>query len=422
MRRSGFVLLLVSMLLVGGGALGSASVGAAAPPSKDAVIASGIVESLGEPVKGALVAVMAYPTSEAIDAAGADGVAMHPLGTSETDGRGRFVVTGDLLAVPATHRLAGGGADVMVVVDDAARSMSRSYTLRPPDAGPGAGTVAVAKGRAVPSSGRHDSGALAPAMRFDLGAGTVWDIGNDPANWIGADGHPLGEGRRTEAARAHVDGPSPIVAPLRAPRAGTQGLAFVWPPGCVWQATDQWIYGANEVFDQVWSWGGALVTAYQGQSGSTSHTLGLLAEYSNGSFATSGTRTLTVSASATQAGIADATIYNRVNYRKYAGSFCGAVAEWRPVSYFAFFTNFVFAGDVNYGTCALQFPGQNVTIGSTTNDTFSTGVTLAFWTVSSQTGYDSSYSITYNVTQRSHVCGSTAAGPVSSPRQSARAA
>jgi hypothetical protein len=420
--KYGRVLVVVLSVVLSAGGLSATSALGAGRASKGAVVASGIVVSNGVAVRGATVAVFANPTIEALDVAGAAGLPPSHLGVGETNGSGRFLVRGDLESLPSGYRINGGGADVMVVVDDGVRSMTWSYTLRLPDAGPGLGTVAAGAGARVPEAGRYDDGSLAPLSRFDLGTGTVWDVGNDPASWLDDNGQPFGELRRADAARQPVEGPSPLVRGQASSPGGVSGFAGT---PCIWVATDAWIYGANEMFDNVYSFSGALATMTQGVNNSTSHTLGILLQYPDGSFSTAGgTSTISTSVSASSPGMADAAVWNRVNYRKY-DLVCYPYlirSEWRPVNFHSFFTNFTYAGDINYGNCSQQYAGGFFMTSSASNETFSWGVQLGFFQLSSQAGYGSSVSLRYNFTQHGWICGNSPQGPAQSAGLSARAA
>ena len=90
------------------------------------VLASGQVTSLGRGIGGVSVVVFARPTSAAMDAAGARGVRLVPLGAARSSTDGGFVVGGALSAVPATHVGRQGQVDVDMVVSDRTRSITWS--------------------------------------------------------------------------------------------------------------------------------------------------------------------------------------------------------------------------------------------------------------------------------------------------------
>ena len=121
-------------------------------------------------------------------------------------------------------------------------------------------------------------------------------------------------------------------------------------------------------------------------------------------------------------GIADANVKNRVNYRDYNSS-CGYTTR-KPMGFYAILPSgdFTYAGDTNYTTgCSYYYPGGTPWKSSVTNYTYSAGVDIGPVNVSAQSGWNTATKMTYNVTSRSKICGSSSAGWLSSSGASSAA-
>jgi hypothetical protein len=126
-----------------------------------------------------------------------------------------------------------------------------------------------------------------------------------------------------------------------------------------------------------------------------------------------------MSASAVRGGVADATVYNKINYRDYYNS-C-YVSFWRkPLSVNALLTSFTYAPHVSWRTCSTYTAGTySKTSGK--NSTYSVGMDIGPANVSAQSGWDSLTEIAWTVKSRTKICGSSTAGWVSSGQAEARA-
>ena len=180
-----------------------------------------------------------------------------------------------------------------------------------------------------------------------------------------------------------------------------------------------WHYGLREHFAKVFGWSGAKGTM-DFDTGS-SHTLGVGVDGGSG-FRQSGTASIATSSGATVTGIADANVLNRVNYRDYISS-CGYTTR-KPMGFYAILPSgdFTYAGDTNYTTgCSYYYPGGTPWKSSVTNYTYSAGVDIGPVNVSAQSGWNTATKMTYNVTSRSKICGSSSAGWLSSSGASSAA-
>lgn len=119
-------------------------------------------------------------------------------------------------------------------------------------------------------------------------------------------------------------------------------------------------------------------------------------------------------------------MHNKINYRDYVLYNCSGyktgVAR-RPVSVNALHTSFTWLGHVSYnsstsGQCSTYSSGT-YTKNRGTNLTYSTGVNLSTINVSANARFDSGFSVTWNVTSRTRLCGSSSLGWVGSVNASA---
>lgn len=435
-------------LLAAAAALVAAIIGAtpasAAPNPSGSVVATGVVDHNGTPEAGVTVTAFAEPSPEALDAAGATGVRMLPLGQATTDPAGSFDVYADLSTAPAAYRNNDGGMDILVLATDATGQLSWNYTLYPKAGNVPAGSpVAPASTAEISATGLTATGELAPKLSMDLGSGVVNMVGNDPATWLDEQGTPLGalapsvvrtpvlapQTGLTSYATSYLSaGPAVQSAMLTettstlggvAPAAITPAYAGIGCGMTYW--TSLWKYGVREHYLNAYSFSGAKVTLEEGVSGSWSATLGVVAESSKGTLSGSGTVGKTWGGHVSQSGIVDASISNRINYRAQMTS-CFPGRKWLPYSVADLITDITYAPHVNYSaSCYARVPGATWTTESARNATWSSGVSFPGISVSAQSGYGTSQKMSFNFTSNGRICGNNAQGPVSSSQVSARA-
>jgi hypothetical protein len=264
-------------------------------------------------------------------------------------------------------------------------------------------------------------------VRLDLAESTAWDLADDPAGWVTKAGHAVGAARRDTAAsvftgrRSHqVDAAKASV--LKAARASGDVLtAQVGPPAVVpcvvmW---GKWHRNRPEHFLDVYGWSGATGTVTEDQG--VDHTLGVGA--SSDGFAhikAAGTRTVSMQASASQDRVANASVWNRVNYRDLIFS-CGP-DQRRPVSHYDLLSNdWTRLSHVNHNaSCSIKYPGASFTTKRAKNVTYSTGVDIGPANVSAQSGYGHGMELKFSFTKKSRLCGNSKDGLVQSSSLDAR--
>jgi len=249
-----------------------------------------------------------------------------------------------------------------------------------------------------------------------LGDGIGYDRADDPARWVGRDGRALGASKGRGKGSLVVSGAGKefdqlrtrTISDLRAALSGPETL-----PGeiCVTSASTIH-YGLPEYFMQAYAWSGAYATVVQKYG--NDHTLGIAysATGSDASFKQSGSISTNMAASASRSGVADAYVWNKVNYRDYVSS-CSASKTRKPYSVNALLTNFTYSAHPSWSTCQT-YSGGTYTKSQGTNVTYSAGMDIGPINVSAQSGWNSNTEITWTVTSRTKLCGNSSAGWVSS--------
>jgi hypothetical protein len=157
------------------------------------------------------------------------------------------------------------------------------------------------------------------------------------------------------------------------------------------------------------------------------HTLGVGYGVSggNGGWSQSGTKAISLAAGAERGGVADATVWNKINYRDLGWTNlpeCHNMAIRRlPISVHSLLTNFTYARHVNFAYCTPNYTGGTYWKIRGRNVTYGGGVDIGPINVSAQSGYNRESKIAWTVTRRTSICGSTPEGWAESPQASASA-
>jgi hypothetical protein len=249
-------------------------------------------------------------------------------------------------------------------------------------------------------------------VTFDLGAETAELASDLRDEQVDREATTVGDTKRTGSQLATSD------KTLSVGRVGRghfrrSGTAYFPSETCVTTA-GSYSYGLTEHFATIYGWSGA--TGTMDFDTGSNHALGI-GVGSGTSWRQSGTASIGTSSGATVGNIADANVVNKVNYRDYYSS-CSANTTRKPVSFYALLPSgsFTRASDVNYTTgCSYYYPGGLTWKSNVSNYTYSGGVDIGPVNVSAQSGWNTATKMTYNVTSRSKICGSTSAGWLSSP-------
>ena len=150
--------------------------------------------------------------------------------------------------------------------------------------------------------------------------------------------------------------------------------------------------------------------------GSTSTTLGILAQSPiSGNWSASGTSTIGTSSSTgfQASSIKDKRLFAQFKYRKYIDGYCQTLNK--PYNFYGRGnTNSI--GHSNYSNCGGTYRvGDLYTHSSTSNQTYSNGLTVFSIGLSSRAGYTSTASLKFKFNARGNVCGNNSSLGESSP-------
>jgi hypothetical protein len=379
------------------------SIGSIAPvvaaAEDEPVVATGVVSRDGMPTAGVDVLAIALPNQASASlAADGDVASTRIVARRKTDRDGRFEIPLDPTELAAEQVGADGRVNMGLVVADEDREVRWNFTATRGGSGAtAAGTVWSVMAADLAEHPRHADG------RIDLGSQpTANESADPPGQWFSEDGASLSS-----------TSPRPDAAAV-----GPRSDLFSPAAPCVAQWGD-WHYGRNEAFLNVWAWSGALATV--SHVNGVDHTLGVGVSHngSHGSFRQSGTGSISLAAGGERGGAADATVWNRINYRDLRWT-CSATVERRPINVYGVLTNFTYKPHVSFGACTpytggiyWKTRGRNVTYGA--------GMDMGPISVSAQSGHNSESKTAWTVRRRTKLCGSTAVGWASAPQASASA-
>lgn len=357
---------------------------------------------------------------------------MHPLGVDRTAASGRFDLPYDLRSLPKAYvDQKQRSVDVAVIAEDKTRSISWQFTVAVPEA-----SGSSAKRVRLRQNGKPVD------TRFDIGTSTVVESSDDPRTWIGrAGGAPTGAevrhamrstvsapdralsafadafARADEASRARLLDPSTTASELRSVAART-GISPI-TRACNVRWLDNWKKGVDVRFLTVYAAGTIPATVESGIENSVSMTVGVVLQGSDGALSAAGTDSKSFSASGVQTGIADANVFNKVNYREQ--TFGCSQTKWRVYNGFDVLTEFTRATHVEFNaSCTARLRGATWATQSATAKTISGGVSFPGWSVSAQSGFGKSQKVTFNFNSAGVVCGNSDLGPLQSSRIDAR--
>ncbi|GAA3805384.1 hypothetical protein GCM10022226_26670 [Sphaerisporangium flaviroseum] len=267
----------------------------------------------------------------------------------------------------------------------------------------------------------------------DLGARpTVTDPNDDPAAWVTA---PQGEDLTREGARTPPPGPSEpigaaaaaearrVEATPRTPaftsvasaidggaitrahmREGTMAATGTAPGPCVTRIVKRY-NGREETYMGVYAWSGALATVTQADG--ADHTLGVAAA-GHGAWSSSGSLTLSVRAgdSHTVSRVSDAWAIGTVNYGVLADS-CNGRRSLVPLSIGDPIKRFARAYHPRLkASCITLYANSSVwDKDQARNVRIGGGVSVAGFSASAQSGYDTRSKLSFRATRMTRLCG-----------------
>lgn len=367
-----------------------------APAATSDSLATGIVTRDGVPVSNAILSVAAYPSASVLAALPTGGRAeLLLVDTVVTDAFGGFNATVDWTNIPTSYRDSTGGANFQIVASAGTQMLGWNLSGAPVGSGLRAASLALSG-----VGGRPDR------LTFEFGRDS--GVGSALQDTAPTDGlRPAGSMTKNGL---HA------MTTTRTPSVRSAGTG-VCCSGC-YAVASNWYYGIDERFAAVYAWGGAYGTITQ-TYGST-HTLGVAAQLQSGAWQASGTSNLieVKGTGAIRGGIADAWVYNKVNYRDFALTCPPWTKTRQAVSNYGLLTAFNYAGHPYWSACS-HYTGGTYWKSSGTQTTFSTGVTLGILNVSAQSGWDTATEMKWDVTSPTWLCGNTSQGWASAPQAEA---
>jgi hypothetical protein len=340
------------------------------------VLVSGTVTRDGLPLVGAdVVAVISASAKEGTTAKIGARASTLPVSPVRTDASGAFVVRLDAAQVPGRFFGPHGDARVVIVAADSVHQLA--WMVPVVRHGHGWGTT----------HGRTAVDSTPARMRFDLGARPFAGEAHDPqASWYDA-----GTGQLQAAAAR----PTFHLAP-RSKLINTAG-------GCGAQAWGATYKNRTEKYRADWSWQGADWTV--SQSVGEDQNLGVGFTANGVSWSQNGTAGLTTTSGAggSIAHASDNWVLNGVNYRDLMVSCAGTFRE--PISVYALFSGFAYAGHPTYPYCVTQATG-NFYRTSGVAITYGSAINLGPISVSSQSGFSTTSKISWSITGITKTCGS----------------
>jgi hypothetical protein len=404
------ILLLVMAVAIAGTLATTGGVAAAtlaAPAAVPSSAITGVISRDGVPVAGATVLIRAYPSQTARAKAKAGVPLDMPIVASvTTDSTGSFAATP--VGVPAQDLDPSGIANFEAFVSDGSVALPWNFPLQMTTVG---GVVKPDLGAPMTvSSGSH----RAVDLRLDLGSSTPGgaDAYDPPTAWQG-----IQPGQLTPSGLLRGSTGSLATTTSLSKSAGVSPML-----GCgILVPQNNWKYGINEAFANVWSWTGAKVEFKEATS--STHTLGLALQGSGGGWSQNGSMSYTETGGSTAdvSGLYDNQVYNRVDYEDNIIT-CVLLHEWAPGGTYALMypiLGWSHSSHPIWGSCVVYGNGAVMTKTQGTNSTINGGVGFGPISLSAQAGWNTSIDEAFHFTQTSYLCGSTGAGWVSSPQAEA---
>lgn len=388
----------------------------ASPALSDTTIDSTIARSAAKQ-KGLPIAVRGHVTKDGIPREGASIVARiwpsteelarvpegEPAGVkivafAKSDSEGSFEIPLALEAVPDGYTEPDGSIAMQIYVLDAGRELPWNMSVRSVD------DEGEAPGRWTTSAQLTSKNEDVPTLKIDVGRQSSVLQTDDPASdWVAGDGQLLADTQGASAIQLQGDA---TVVPM--------AVEHCWgadPAGGTLYSN------RREKFMNVYGWTGAKVTVHQRVGSSTSHTLGVGFKALGASWTANGTLSQSsTGAGQTVSGLINNAIFNSVNYRLWN---CGHPQnpevimgqEIRPAGFYDIFNEPLSVTTHQYysASCVNKSSGT-VWKDSGTNQTFATGVSSPFISLSAKSGYDAGTKISFSVKQPSKLCSNNAAG------------
>lgn len=310
------------------------------------------------------------------------------------DSSGNFELRIDRSTLPQKYMAQDGQVDVELTASDGSSDIIWFTSLRAPTKR-GAHFAALAS----------DDGSVA-TVTVDFGKSTVNDGSLTPESLVSSDGVTPASAPDLEAvggtAMSAHSGPAFNAAQASlsdAPSGSSRATAAVPAEICQgsWGSTYQ---NSSERWANIY---GVLAPWNVTLSNGNSHTLGIA--YKGGQ---SGTLTISASTSSSTTA-AQATLYNTVQYRPWYDS-CYPNEWWKPYAVVTLMSSYSQIAIVNYPYCTAVAANVTYTKNTSSNLTFSGGVSIKGVGLTAKSGWDSAVRMSMAPTRNGYVCGNSSVG------------
>jgi hypothetical protein len=337
------------------------------------------------------------------------------VGREKADSAGRFAVSLDPATLGSEHRRSDGGVQLELVVADAVDEVFWDFTA----------AVSTRVGSAW-GNDRIDQRDLAGRSALNLGPAhvsidvgerpEVRELGDEPETWVDDNGERLTLSSAAQRATAAKETRRALFDE------DVAGAGDVTPLGQGWCATSAYKNGLTEGF--IRTIGVINAKNWVDQGTSSSHTLGVGYKSGSGSWSQSGTEKKSTGATSSDHRGYNATIRNKVNYRRYVG--CDGLPlnaeRWRPSSIHSLGSSGIIHSTRpawNKPANCTTYSQGNKTKSQGTNVTFSSGISFSPISLSAKSSYSSNTKQRWVVTGRFQLCGSTSSGWAGAPQAGA---
>ena len=360
----------------------------------------------GKPVSNAKVIAYAWPRDSVLRKTPiGTKVRLWPIGKSTTGASGRFRIAAAPTSIPARYR-SGHRTDVTLIATSGTKQLTWNYTSALSSAPTGAARWAEAAHPRATSD-----------IKMDLASGAVYDTANPPSSWRTVNDRVAPRAVQMAAVTGAVTRLSKGVArqlatPLTTLRRSVAMPATSAAGSCI-SIPIAFAGARNERFQSIYNWKGAPATAVQ--SYGVYHSLGIAfkANVKDATFRAQGSKDMSLGSSASQSGLVDKNLYNKINYRDYDVACDGFIIgmERRPYTVNALLTKFTPSVKQTWHQACVNYgPGFTATKKKGEAYTKIGGIDLGPISVNAQSGYNHDSEVIYHVKKKSKICTNSVLG------------
>jgi hypothetical protein len=369
------------------------SAGALAPLGAVSNVVVGGVLSNGAPIAGATVLAFVWPNDKTAEASTAKILQTKALTPVRTDVSGKFAISLNLSSLSASYLDAKGRPNIELQVVGGSRMADWSFTVQP-----------AAGGRFTAHAADGETSAGPETVLFDLGKSTATEL-------VGATATTF---RSADSAVKATSGVTNHVATRAVPTAlrsqvgalsanGTASSPSVPAPACYYASPHRSETNRAEPFSHVYPGRTAPATIHQVYG--VDHSIGIA--YADGNSwtggADGGTKTISLEAYGTKTLTGNSTAFNSLNFDDYV-NICGWTLR-EASSVYAILSRIDAAAEPNFTYCTTYTSGTYGKIKGV-NITYTNDTNVGPVSVNSQSGYNSSTELSWQINGKSQICGS----------------